>query len=96
MHAKVTAMGRFYSFISQGLGRELGMAMGFSSVVAYAVFEPSICGGFAYFMNLKIRWSFNVNVPWPVLALAMVAVVVVLTSFDIKVSSAVLGVSLVA
>jgi len=96
MSAKVTAVGGFYSFISQGLGRELGMAMGFASVVAYAVFEPSLCGGFAYFMNLKIMQLFNVNVPWPVLALAMVAVIAVLTYFDIKVSSAVLGVALVA
>jgi amino acid transporter len=96
MSSKVTAVGGFYSFISHGLGRELGMAMGFGSVVAYAVFEPSLCGGFAYFMNLKISALFNVNVPWPVLSLAMVAVIAVLTYFDIKVSSAVLGVALVA
>jgi amino acid transporter len=96
MSAKVTAVGGFYSFISHGLGREIGMAMGFGSVVAYAVFEPSLCGGFAYFMNLKLIELFNVNVPWPVLALGMVALIAVLTYFDIKVSSAVLGVALVA
>jgi len=96
MSSKVTAAGGFYSFISHGLGRELGMAMGAASVVAYAVFEPSLCGGFAYFMNLKLMQLFNVNVPWPVLALGMVALIGVLTYFDIKVSSAVLGVALVA
>jgi amino acid transporter len=96
MSSKVTAVGGFYSFISHGLGRELGMAMAFGSVVAYAVFEPSLCGGFAYFMNLKIAQLTGVNVPWPVLALGMVAVIAVLTYFDIKVSSAVLGVALVA
>ena len=96
MSSKVTAVGGFYSFISHGLGRELGMAMGFGSVVAYAVFEPSLAGGFAYFMNLKLMQLFNINVPWPVLALGMVALISVLTYFDIKVSSAVLGVALVA
>ena len=35
MARKVTAAGGFYSFISHGLGRELGMASGFAMVVAY-------------------------------------------------------------
>ena len=38
MARKITAVGGFYSFISHGLGRELGMGFGFASVVAYAVF----------------------------------------------------------
>ena len=49
MARKVTAAGGFYSFISHGLGRELGMAAGLAMVVAYSVFEASLCGGFAYF-----------------------------------------------
>src|SRR5207248_8844561 len=71
MARKVTAVGGFYSFISHGLGRELGMGMGFASVVAYSVFEASLCGGFAYFANLKIITLFNVDVPWPYLAIFM-------------------------
>ena len=63
MAGKVTAVGGFYSFISHGLGRELGMAMGFASVVAYSVFEASLCGGFAYFMNLKILDLTGAGVP---------------------------------
>src|SRR5882724_2402353 len=51
MARKVTAVGGFYSFISHGLGRELGMALGFGSVVAYCVFETSLAGGFAFFAN---------------------------------------------
>ena len=41
MARKVTAAGGFYSFISHGLGRELGMASGLAMVVAYSVFEAS-------------------------------------------------------
>src|SRR5215470_19864150 len=48
MARKVTAVGGFYSFISHGLGRPLGMALGFASVVAYCVFETSLAGGFAF------------------------------------------------
>src|SRR5258708_7945320 len=69
MASKVTAVGGFYSFISHGLGRELGMGFGFGSVVAYSVFEASLAGGFAYFANLDISAWFGVNVPWPIFAL---------------------------
>lgn len=95
MARKVSAVGGFYSFISHGLGRELGMGMGFAAVVAYSVFEPSLAGGFAYFANLKLA-QFGVNVPWPILALAMVALISVLTYLDVTISTAVLGVALVA
>ena len=95
MAGKVTAVGGFYSFISHGLGRELGMAMGFASVVAYSVFEASLCGGFAYFMNLKILDLTGANVGWPYLALFMVGLIAVLTYFDVKLSTWVLGIALI-
>src|SRR6185312_7361515 len=93
MARKVTAVGGFYSFISHGLGREAGMALGFGSVVAYAVFEASLCGGFAYFMNLKIHDLTGANVDWPWLALFMVALIAILTYFDVKLSTWVLGIA---
>src|SRR6202035_449237 len=49
MSRKKTAAGGFYSYISHGLGREIGIGTGFGSVLAYSVFEASLCGGFAYF-----------------------------------------------
>ena len=39
MARKVTTAGGFYSFISHGLSREVGMASGFAMVAAYSVFE---------------------------------------------------------
>jgi amino acid transporter len=95
MARKVTAVGGFYSFISHGLGREVGMAMGFASVVAYSVFEASLCGGFAYFMNLKIIELADTNIGWPYLALFMVALIAILTYFDVKLSTWVLGIALI-
>jgi amino acid transporter len=95
MSAKVTAAGGFYSFISHGLGRELGMGAGFASVVAYSVFEASLAGGFAYFLHLKLA-SYGVQIIWPLLALAMVALIAVLTYFDVRLSARVLGVALIA
>lgn len=90
MAKKVTAVGGFYSFISHGLGREAGLALGFGSVVAYCVFEASLCGGFAYFGNLKFP-----DVPWPVFAFGMVAGISILSYFDVKISTIILGTALI-
>ena len=96
MARKVTAVGGFYSFISHGLGRDLGMAMGFGAVVAYSVFEAALAGGFAYFANAKIAALTGANVPWPALAIGMALAISVLTYFDVKLSTVILGVALVA
>src|SRR5438132_1454746 len=71
MARKKTTAGGFYSYISHGLGRELGIGTGYGAVVAYSVFEASLCGGFAYFLGLKLN-AFGVNIAWPWLALAMI------------------------
>ncbi len=94
MARKVTAAGGFYSFISHGLGRELGMAAGLAMVVAYSVFEASLCGGFAYFACAKLeQYGYTVSWYWP--ALFMVALIGILAFFDVKISARVLGVALI-
>jgi len=39
MTRKKTSAGGFYSYISHGLGRQLGIGTGYGAVVAYSVFE---------------------------------------------------------
>src|SRR5215469_8262189 len=95
MARKKTTAGGFYSYISHGLGREIGIGTGYGAVLAYSVFEASLCGGFAYFLNLKLA-AFNIHIGWPWLALAMVLIISILTFFDIRLSSVVLGVGLVS
>jgi amino acid transporter len=95
MARKKTTAGGFYSYISHGLGRELGIGTGFGSVVAYSVFEASLCGGFAYFLGLKLN-AFGVHISWPWLALAMVVIISALTFFDVRVSSMLLAIGLVS
>jgi len=94
MARKVTAAGGFYSFISHGLGRELGMAAGLASAVAYSVFEASLCGGFAYFAVLKLaQYGYHPNWVW--VALFMVVLIGILAFFDVHISARVLGVALI-
>ncbi|HYX85262.1 MAG TPA: APC family permease [Gaiellales bacterium] len=95
MSRKVTAAGGFYSFISHGLGRELGMASGLAMVVAYSVFEASLCGGFAYFAVAKLaQYGYHVSWYWP--ALFMVALISILAYFDVHISARVLGLALIS
>src|ERR1700704_2520873 len=87
--------GGFYSYISHGLGRELGIGTGYASVVAYSVFEASLAGGFAYFLSLKLN-QFGVSIAWPWLALAMVLIISILTYFDVRIYSMVLAIGLIS
>ncbi|HEX6461053.1 MAG TPA: APC family permease [Thermoleophilaceae bacterium] len=93
MSRKVTAAGGFYSFISHGLNRELGMASGFSMVAAYSVFEVSLVGGFAYFASLKAA-RYGWHVQWYWCGLFMIALICVLAYLDVRISARVLGVAL--
>jgi amino acid transporter len=95
MARKKTTAGGFYSYISHGLGREIGIGTGYGAVLAYSVFEASLCGGFAYFLNLKLA-VYGIHISWPWLALAMVLIISILAWFDVRLSSIVLGVGLVS
>jgi amino acid transporter len=95
MARKKTTAGGFYSYISHGLGREIGIGTGYGAVLAYSVFEASLAGGFAYFLNIKLA-EFNIHISWPWLALAMVVIISALTFFDVRLSSIILGVGLIA
>ncbi len=94
MARKVTAVGGFYSFISHGLGRELGMGTGLAITLAYSVFEASLCGGFAYFATGKLN-QYGYHISWVIPALAMVGLIAILAYFDIHISARVLGVALI-
>jgi amino acid transporter len=93
MARKVTTAGGFYSFISHGLNRELGMASGFAMVAAYSVFEVSLVGGFAYFAALKAA-RYGWHVQWYWLGFGMIAVIALLTYFDVRLSARLLGIAL--
>ncbi len=102
MSRKVTTAGGFYSYISHGLGRELGLGSGFAAVVAYSVFEASLAGGFAYFLQLKlaaIGQATGLNwlgyIQWPWLAGFMVVLISVITYFDIRLTARLLGIFLI-
>jgi amino acid transporter len=95
MARKVSSVGGFYSFTSQGLGRELGMAAGLASFASYSVFEASLTGIFAFFANAWLSSHFGINVSWIWLSLFAIALCGVLSYLDVRLSAAVLGAALV-
>lgn len=54
MARHITAAGAFYGYISHGLGQVVGMASGLLACLAYIVFEASIIGIFASFVQTGI------------------------------------------
>ena len=96
MTKHITATGAFYGFVSQGLGRVIGLASGLLAVLAYIVFEASIVGIFAYFAQTTVLAQFGVRLPWQLFAAVMLAATAALSYFDIHLTSRILGVMLVA
>ena len=52
---------------------QCGLGSGFAAVVAYSVFEASLCGGFAFFLQAKLsqigqatglNWLGYIQWPW--------------------------------
>jgi amino acid transporter len=95
MMRSVPSSGGFYSFISHGLGRPLGMGAGWLSVFAYAFVEGSLYGAFGYFGHITILQFFHTGVPWPYLAFGALVLNLILGHFDIRLSSSVLGIALI-
>jgi amino acid transporter len=95
MARKFRAAGGFYSFISHGLGRELGLAAGVCGALAYSLFELSLLGGFAYFAATNFNDWFGWHVPWIVFALIAAGVISILCYFDVELSARILGFALI-
>jgi amino acid transporter len=95
MARKIRAAGGFYTFISHGLGRELGMAAGITGALSYALFEVSLLGGFAYFAATNFNDWFGWQIPWVAFALFAAVLITVFCYFDVELSVRVLGFALI-
>jgi amino acid transporter len=95
MAKHIRAAGGFYSFISHGLGRDLGLITGICGAIAYSLFEVSLLGGFAYFANGNFNDWFGWDIPWPIFAFGAALIISIFCWFDVELSVRVLGVALV-
>ena len=95
MARKMRAAGGFYTFISHGLGRELGLATGITGALSYALFEVSLLGGFSYFAATNFNDWFGWEIPWIAFALFAAVLISVLCYFHVELSVKVLGFALI-
>jgi amino acid transporter len=90
MSRHVTNAGAFYSYITQGLGRPLGVASSLVALLAYNMLQVGLYGAFGAFLQPYLQEKFNWNVKWWILALALWLFVAVLGLLRVEVNSRVL------
>lgn len=88
--------GAFFSYISAGLGRPLGIGVAFVATMSYALICAGSIGPFAIFAEQAFASVLGFAVPWPVLALGAVLIVGILGQLNIELNFRVLGVIMVA
>lgn len=82
-HVKNT--GAFYAYISQGLGRVMGISASYMAVIGYTIIQVGMYGFFGYAVNNLLRMLFGVEYPWWIIAFLTIIVVTGLsyTSIDL-------------
>jgi amino acid transporter len=95
MSRHVTTTGAFFGFISHGLGQVWGMAAGLVATLAYVVFEGSLIGVFAYFVQSTLNSWFSISPNWFLIATIGIVLIALLGYYDINIAAAFLGVCLV-
>jgi amino acid transporter len=96
MARHVANAGAFYAYISQGIGRPVGVAGAWVAVVAYNALQVGLYGAIGAATTPLLNAWFGVDVAWWVVALCAWAVVAVLGQLHVDVNGRVLAVLLVA
>lgn len=82
--------GAFYAYISEGLGKHLGLASAFLATLSYTVIGMGVyCFAGLTISGLITKWG-GPSIPWWTTALVVLAVIGVLGYFNVEVSAKVL------
>jgi amino acid transporter len=92
MSGRVRSAGGFYTFVSHGLGRSLGLGTAAVVTGAYAILTAAIIGAFAYFASTTIEDWAGVSVPVWALLFGALAINLLFAWFDVRITARVLGV----
>lgn len=88
----VTNAGAFYAYISQGLGRPLGVGASLVALVSYNAMQIGIYGLFGFQLSMFLEAKFGFASPWWLWILLCIVVVGVLGVNRVDLSAKVLGV----
>ena len=96
MCGRVTSAGGFYTFISRGLGRVVGVGSGVLIALCYMIFVAAVVGVLGYFATTSVQTWTGVSIPaWVFMAVSLV-IMALLAWFHIELTAKVLGVALVS
>ncbi|HVI89124.1 MAG TPA: APC family permease [Dongiaceae bacterium] len=87
----ITTAGAFYGYVSHGLGQTMGLAAGLLACLAYMVFEISLVGIFAYFIQQFLLAEFGIAIGWLTPALFMLALNWLLAYYRINIAAKILA-----
>jgi amino acid transporter len=95
MARRVTSAGGFYTFVTRGLGRVLGLGSGLLIAVCYIVFSSAVLGVTGYFASTTVATLLGVDLPAWVYMVIGLALMSMFAYFHIELTAKVLGVLLI-
>jgi amino acid transporter len=94
MAKRITSAGAFYTFATQGLGRPMGLGVGFTILAAYSMISPAIAGGVGFFASALLSEYFGLDVAWYWCSIAGLALMFAISYFRVTITARILGVLL--
>ncbi len=94
MTPHVPEAGAFFSYVTVGLGKRMGMGIAVVALIAYTAIQVGIYGYIGWAIGDTVRFYSGPEIPWPVYAFVIVAIVALLGYRHIELSAKVLGVAL--
>lgn len=95
MARNLKPMGGFYTYISVGLGKVVGLAAGFLAWASYNLLQIGLWGLFGVMAQGMFATVFRLDVPWWILSVVGAILVFALAAVGVDVGAKVLGVLLV-
>ncbi|KAB1141728.1 APC family permease [Streptomyces luteolifulvus] len=92
MARHIRKVGGLYLFVTEGLGRPLGVGSAFLAVLSYAVASIGSVGAFAVFAQHAVQNLLHWNTPWELWAFVAVASMALLGLLGVDLNARVLGI----
>src|SRR5579859_8030650 len=92
----ITNSGAFYAFISQGLGRVIGVGAALVALLSYTFLQVGLYGAFGPNAASQAAAHWHLHAPWWVWALGAWTIITVLGLLRVDITGRVLGVLLIA
>ncbi|WP_083896349.1 APC family permease [Nocardia jiangxiensis] len=94
MAKRIASAGAFYTFSAQGLGRSIGLSVGFTVLAAYSMISAAIAGGFGFYGAALLHSHFRIDVPWYWVSIVGLALMFTISYFRVTFTARILGVLL--